>query len=355
MGDQLFIEFAPTEGCASVLRSGGESLQDLLVRLQNTSNFLYSSGLAGVFLADLQARTQGMVDQLRQIADETSEAGRDLQTVVEWSRRVDEECRLGFEQSSAAAGDSYGFFDWVKDGYTFVNDIDKNRSIRARLIGGLDNWLLDNNPEAKPEWMRFLHSGGYRAIGSGFQFGEGVLNALAEGDPSELLKGTLNAGGFYVIGNLWGGRVFTLFDKISGGLVDAATTGDISKLGEGAVEGLVYIIPGVKDVMVVNAGVQFVGHAVTGLADMGADYLAGGNAVQAAEIRLQADELNTALEKADLTNVVDSLSTHIVDIVQGEDIATNLAEIGTDAGGTLQGLGNVVGESADLFGSIFGR
>jgi len=310
MGDQFFIEFAPAEGCASVLRSGGESLQDLQMRLQNTSNFLYSSGLEGAFLADLQSRTQRMVDQLRQIADETSEAGRDLQTVVEWSRRVDEECRLRFEQFSAAAGDSYGFFDWVRDGYKLANKI---YPLQKGLVRNINNWLLNNNPEAKPEWMRFLHSGGYRAIGSGFEFGEGVLNALAEGDPSELFKGTLNAGGFYVIGNLWGGRAFTLFDKISGGAVDAITTHDLGKLGEGFVQGGIYIIPGVKQAMLINTGVQFVGHAVTGLANVGADYLAGGDAVQAAEIRQQADELNVALEKADLTKVVDSLSTNIVD------------------------------------------
>jgi surface antigen len=102
MGDQFFIEFAPAEGCASVLRSGGESLQDLQMRLQNTSNFLYSSGLEGAFLADLQSRTQRMVDQLRQIADETSEAGRDLQTVVEWSRRVDGEAFAMFQNTTSA-------------------------------------------------------------------------------------------------------------------------------------------------------------------------------------------------------------------------------------------------------------
>lgn len=144
MQDQFLMQFATTEGYASALRGNGESMQDILVRLQNASQYLYSGGLGGAFLADLQSRTQWMVDQLRQIADETSEAGRDLQTVVEWARRVDEECRSGFEQSNAMVDDPYDFFDWVKDGYKFVDEF---HPLREGIVKNINNWLLNNDPD----------------------------------------------------------------------------------------------------------------------------------------------------------------------------------------------------------------
>jgi hypothetical protein len=102
MSDHFYIQFSDTEQTAQTLLQDGQALYDTLHRVQNVANRLYASGLQGSFLDDVQAHIVRMQDNLRYLASEGEEAGRDLHTVVEQARQLDADCARLFESIDGA-------------------------------------------------------------------------------------------------------------------------------------------------------------------------------------------------------------------------------------------------------------
>jgi hypothetical protein len=96
MNDVFRMQFSDAEQTAQGLLQEAQALYDMLGRTQGSMNRLYSSGLQGSFLDEIQARAHNIESMLRHLGDEANEAGTDLQTVVALARQLDGECALGF-------------------------------------------------------------------------------------------------------------------------------------------------------------------------------------------------------------------------------------------------------------------
>jgi hypothetical protein len=104
MKDTFQIQFSDAEQTAQGLLQDAQVLYDTLGRTQTSMNRLLSSGLQGSFLDDVQSRFNIIESTLRHVADETDEAGHDLQTVIEWARQLNSESasRLGTSDSDGS-------------------------------------------------------------------------------------------------------------------------------------------------------------------------------------------------------------------------------------------------------------
>jgi hypothetical protein len=96
MNDVFRMQFSDAEQTAQGLLQDAQALYDMLGRTQGSMNRLYSSGLQGSFLDEIQARASRIESALRYLGDETNEAGSDLQTVVTLARQLDAESATKF-------------------------------------------------------------------------------------------------------------------------------------------------------------------------------------------------------------------------------------------------------------------
>jgi hypothetical protein len=96
MSDEFLIYFSTAEQTAQGLIQDAELLYDTLAQMQRAAGMLLSGGLQGAFLDEIQARCQYIENSLRNLGDETDEAGRDLQTVVQRARDLDSQCAVSF-------------------------------------------------------------------------------------------------------------------------------------------------------------------------------------------------------------------------------------------------------------------
>ena len=98
MDDYFHIQFSSTENCAHALSNYSQELHQVVERLQGVVRDLYASGLQGSFVSTLDARCQNLVNALRYLGDEGSEAGRDLLTVVSMARELNAEYARRFAE-----------------------------------------------------------------------------------------------------------------------------------------------------------------------------------------------------------------------------------------------------------------
>src|SRR5690606_26595378 len=135
-------------------------------------------------------------------------------------------------------------------------------------------------------------------------------------NPNELLLQTLGGaakiGGTYLID----GPGLKVFTKTVDGFVEFAKTGDWSEVLEGAMTGGVYLIPGGREVMLANSGVQLIGQGIGGAVYLGSDWLGGGDPMVADAFRQQSEDFIDAVESMDLTNVIDSTANSIQHLVE---------------------------------------
>jgi hypothetical protein len=137
--DHFHISFTATGDIASTLFNDAEELFTLLNRLRASNDRLYASGLQGSFVDEMQTRSGQIENQLRLLAEEIDEAGRDLLTVVEWARQLDTDAALLLGSYSSrmiaaigvAAGGSMPRAEQIADSITRL------QSVRGSLLAQL--------------------------------------------------------------------------------------------------------------------------------------------------------------------------------------------------------------------------
>lgn len=93
-GDFFNIHFATGEHVSQEMLGKATVFEEIVRQLDRNLTALYDSGLQGRFLAALMGRSSVLLNELRRVTDELAEAGRDLQTVVEWARLLDAQTAL---------------------------------------------------------------------------------------------------------------------------------------------------------------------------------------------------------------------------------------------------------------------
>lgn len=102
--DKVNITFSTAESVAHGLQQDARAMRDIMMRLQNTSNNLYASGLQGSFLGALDARKQRIFQTLLVLCDEQELTAQKLHVISERFRQLDQDSAVLLGTSGTIAG-----------------------------------------------------------------------------------------------------------------------------------------------------------------------------------------------------------------------------------------------------------
>lgn len=176
MNDKIHIEFSISEQSAALLQTEAAALYDTLQHLQSVSSYLLDeTNLQAHFRDEVEIRCSGMQDLLKSIASETEESGRDLYTVVQWFRDLEDKSVKDFSA------------------YTSMQSPAPSIPVRPDILYGVNGQPFTGQPDVifingiQTDFSDFR--GGLSAIRNSWQ-GKAVAGLYNPTDGKDILGGT---------------------------------------------------------------------------------------------------------------------------------------------------------------------